>query len=75
LDLPRIVLAVVEVEFDIRQKINLVDKEQASGLEHVRVFDRLIIPLRYRQDSNFRAFAEIEHGRADEIADILDHED
>ena len=39
----------------------------------MRIFERLVLALGHREHHHLGALAEIEHRRADEIADILDH--
>ena len=41
----------------------------------MRVLHRLVFALGGRDDRDLHALAEIEHGRANQVADVLDHED
>ena len=41
----------------------------------MRVFERLVLALGHRKDRDLGALAQIEQGRADEVADILDQDD
>jgi hypothetical protein len=73
-DLARVGDAARHIEAQMRQQIDLVEQHQFGRLEHVRVFDRLVLSLGHRQDQHLGAFAQIEQRRADQIADVFDHQ-
>ena len=64
----------VEVEVEVRQQVDLVDQHQLAGAEHQRVLERLLLALGDRGDHDPRVLADPELGRADEVADVLDHQ-
>ncbi|CAI8740595.1 protein of unknown function [Methylocaldum szegediense] len=66
--------AALEVETQIRQQIDLVDQDQIGAMEHVRVFQRFVLALGDREHDHADRFAQIEHGRTDQIADVLDEQ-
>ena len=74
IDLARHRLAAQNIEIDMRRKIDLADDHQFSSLEHMRIFERLVVAFGDRENHHFRPFAKIEQSRTDEIANILDHE-
>ena len=64
----------VEVDVEVRQQVDLVHDHEVAGAEHERVLERLVLALRDRRDHHARVLADAELGRADEVADVLDHE-
>ena len=64
----------VEVEVEVREQVDLVDQHELAGAEHQRVLERLVLALGDRGDHHPRVLADAELGRADEVADVLDHE-
>ena len=64
----------LEVEVEVRQQVDLVDQHQLAGAEHQRVLERLVLALGDRGDHDPRVLADVELGRADEVADVLDHQ-
>ena len=65
---------LLEVEVQVREQVDLVDQHQLAGAEHQRVLERLVLALGDRGDHHPRVLADPELGRADEVADVLDHE-
>ena len=43
--------------------------------EHVRILERLVVPLGHRHHHDLRALAEVEERGTDEVADVLDDDD
>ena len=58
----------------MRQQVDLVDHHELAGAEHERVLQRLVLALGDGRDHHALVLADVELGRADEVADILDHE-
>ncbi len=56
------------------EQVDLVDQHQLAGAEHQRVLERLVLALGDRGDHHARILADAELGRADEVADVLDHQ-
>ena len=56
------------------QQVDLVDHDQLAGAEHQRVLERLVLALGDRADHHPGVLADPELGRADEVADVLDHQ-
>ena len=46
----------------------------SAGAEHDGVLERLLLALRHRVDHRLGVLAHVELGRADEVADVLDHQ-
>ena len=65
---------LVEVEVEVRQQVDLVEHDELAGAEHQRVLERLVLALGDRGDHHPRVLADPELGRADEVADVLDHQ-
>jgi hypothetical protein len=63
-----------EIELEVRQEVDLVDQDQLAGAEHERVLERLVLALGHRADHHPSVLADPELGRADEVADVLDHQ-
>ena len=75
IDRPRMLNAVAHIEVDMRQKVNLGQNHRAGGSKGVRIFERLVVALRHREDRHLLSLAEIEARGTNEIADILDEQD
>ena len=56
------------------QKINFVEKHDVGVVKHGRIFERLVLALRYTQNDNLVVFTQIERSRTDQVAHILDQE-
>ena len=54
----------------MRQQIDLVQDHDVRRSEHVRIFERLILAFRNRQNDDLRPLAEIEQCWANQIPDI-----
>ena len=52
----------------------LLITHELAGAEHQRVLERLVLALGDRADHHARVLADAELGRADEVADVLDHQ-
>ena len=52
----------------------LLTSDQLAGAEHERVLERLVLALGDRGDHHPGVLADPELGRADEVADVLDHQ-
>lgn len=74
IDLARVGGKSIHVEIEMRKQVHLGDQEQVRTSDHVGVFQRLILALGHGDEHHAMLFAEVEHGRADEIADIFDEE-
>ena len=57
------------------QKVGFRQQHQIRDPEHGRIFRRLVVAFRRRQQRHIGVLAEIEAGRTDQIADILDKQD
>jgi len=66
--------AARDVELHVRQQVGLVEDHQLRGREHVGVLQRLVLALGHRQDRNLGGFAQVPHGGADQVADVLDEQ-
>lgn len=62
----------IHIKIDIGQEVGLADDHEVGGPEHVRIFERLVLPLCYRQNDDLCMLAEVKQRGADEIADIFD---
>ena len=65
---------LVGIEVDIGQQVDLVQQQQVGGGEHVGILERLVLALGHREDHHLARLAEVEGGRADEVADVLDQQ-
>jgi hypothetical protein len=72
LDSPSIFDRGCEVENHAGNEIGFVDQQQVRGREHLRVLDRLVLALGYREHDDSVRPAKIEGRRACEATDILD---
>ena len=75
IDRPRMLDAAADIEVEMRQEIDLGQDHHARGGKGVRIFQRLVVSLGHREDRDFVRLAEIEAGRANQVADILDEQD
>src|SRR5215218_4831741 len=64
----------VEVEVEVLEQVDLVDQHQLAGAEHQRVLERLVLALGDRRHHHARVLADAELSWADEVADVLDHQ-
>lgn len=62
----------IHIKIDIGQEVGLADDHKVGRLEHVRIFERFVLALGYRQNDNLCLLAEVEQRGADEIPDIFD---
>ena len=65
----------VGIEIDVLEQVDLAQDHEVGGGEHVGVFDRLVVAFGDRQNDDLERLAEIEGGRANQIADVLDEHD
>jgi hypothetical protein len=65
----------VEVEVEVRQEVELVDDHHVHGVEHDRVLERLLLAFGDGVDHRPDVLADVELGRAHEVADVLDDEE
>lgn len=72
IDCPCIGQCDVHIKIDIGQEVGLADDHKAGRLEHIRIFERLVLTLGYRQNDNLCLLAEVKQRGADEITDIFD---
>lgn len=72
IDCPCIGQCDVHIKIDIGQEVGLADDHEVGRLKHVRIFERLVLALCYRQNDNLCLLAEVEQRGADEITDIFD---
>lgn len=61
----------IHIKIDIGQQVSLADDHEVGGLEHVRVFKRLVLSLGYRENDDLCMLAEVEQRGAHKIADIF----
>ena len=71
----RMLDAASDIEIEMRQEIDLGQHHHARRGKGVRIFERLVVSLGHRQDRHFPRLAEIEAGRTNQVADILDEQD
>ena len=57
-----------------RQQVNFTQHHGIRGSEHHRVLGRLVVALGHRQQCHVGVVPEVETGRADQVADILDEQ-
>jgi len=69
-----VLTALLQVELEVREQVDLVHDHDVDGTEHHRVLERLVLALRDRIHHRPRVGTDIELGRAHEVADVLDHE-
>src|SRR6476660_5730867 len=65
----------IEVEFEVWQQVYLVEQDHLRRLKHMRILQRLVLPLRHRQNRHLRSLTEIKERRTYEVANIFDHDD
>lgn len=63
------------IEIEVGQQIRLVEDHEGSRSEHVRILQRLILPLRDRKDDDPGVLTQIEHRWTDKVANVFDHDD
>ena len=54
--------ALLDIEVQVRQKVDLVENHQVGLVEHVRVFERLVLALGHREHDDLVGLAEVEGG-------------
>ncbi|VTR68678.1 hypothetical protein DESC_720056 [Desulfosarcina cetonica] len=64
----------VHVEIEIGQKVDLVEQGGVAFPEHQGVFGRFVLAFGDRQDHHALVLADVELGRADQVADVLHDE-
>jgi hypothetical protein len=64
----------VQIEVEVGQQVDLVHQHHLTGAEHQGVLERLVLALGDRSDHHAGVLADLELGRAHEVADVLDHE-
>ena len=74
IDPQRIRHAGGDVELEMRQQVALVQQHEVGGGEHVGILQRLVLAFGDRQHHHLVRLAEVEGGRADQVADILDEQ-
>ena len=74
IDAPGVLDGLLDVEVEVGQQVALVEQHQVGGAEHVGILERLVLALGDREDHHLVRLAEIEGGRADEVADVLDQQ-
>ena len=57
-----------------RQQVALVEEHEVGGGEHVRVLERLVLALGRGKHHHLVRLPQVEGGRADEVAHVLDHQ-
>ena len=65
---------LLDVDVEVGEEVDLVDHDEVARAEHQRVLERLLLALGDRADHRAHVLADLELGRADEVADVLDHE-
>lgn len=63
-----------DVATQIGQQVDFVNDAQPGALEYIRILQGLVVTLGDAYDNHAPGLAQIEHGRTDQIADILDEE-
>ena len=63
-----------DIERHVRQEIALVQDDEMRRLEHVGILRRLVVALRHAGHHDPGRLAQVEQGRAHEVADVLDHQ-
>ncbi|MCG3148752.1 MAG: hypothetical protein PCFJNLEI_02199 [Verrucomicrobiae bacterium] len=66
---------LVEVEIGVGQEINFVEHERADLVEEQRIFAGFVVAFGDAEDADFAGLAEIELGRAGDVADVLDQDE
>jgi cystathionine beta-lyase len=63
------------IKLDGSRQVDLRDDRHVGGVEDCRVLERLVFPLGHREQHQSQVLAQVERGRADEIADVLDEQE
>jgi hypothetical protein len=74
IDIADVPLELVPVNAGRIRKIDLIDKDHVSFVEHDRILLRLFGAFRYTANDSAQGLAEIEGRWTDEIANVLDNE-
>jgi len=69
-----VLAALLEVEVEVREQVDLVHHDDVDGPEHHRVLERLVLALGDRIHHRARVGTDVELGRAHEVAHVLDNE-
>ena len=72
IDPPRILDQVIDVDVEMRQQVGLGHDHQCGGCKHAGIFQWFVLALGHRHDHHLVGLAEVEAGRTDEVAYILD---
>lgn len=64
----------VDVELDERREIQLGEHGQIGGTKHVRILQRLVLALGDAHHDHLGALAQVDQGRAAQVAHVLDEE-
>ena len=73
-DLPDVGRVPPGVEVHVGQQVVLAHQDQVGLAEHMRVLHRLVVALGDRGQHHPGLLAQVEQGRADQVADVLDHD-
>ncbi|CDW93714.1 hypothetical protein THICB2_400015 [Thiomonas sp. CB2] len=66
--------AAINVEIQVGEEVDLVDQHDVRSVEHVWVFQRLVLALGHRENGHLVRLAEIEGRWTDQVAHILDEQ-
>ena len=75
IDVAKVGVEQLKIEVEVGEQIDLVDDHDIGGPEHHRVLQRLLLALGHREHHRPGVLADIELGRAHEVADVLDHDE
>src|SRR5471030_3015634 len=64
----------IQVEVEVREQIELVDQDQLDGSKHHRVLQGLLFAFGDRVDHDAVMGTNVELGRTDKVANVLDEE-
>ena len=67
--------AAGRVELDGRGQVHLGDDGHVGRVEDGRVLERLVLALGHREEDQPQVLAQVEGGRADQVADVLDEQE
>ena len=71
----RVFLTLGHIKGQVRQQIHLVQQHQPGVVEHLGVFERLVLPFGHGEHHHLVGLAKIKGSRADQVADVLDKQD
>ena len=75
IDVAQVGVEQIEIEVEVGQEVDLVDDHDVGRAEHDRVLEGLLFAFGDREDHCPGVLADIELGRADQVADVLDHDE